>query len=117
MSHYYQTPAGQVFDTLIPSSVRSNAGTREKTYFHPRMESLDDATINRLPKKQQAVIRHLITAGQPLTAVELMAKAACTQDPIRRLQKKGLLKPEVRREMTTSNPTRWQVSDGETERS
>ena len=117
MSHYYQAPAGQVFDTLIPSSVRSNAGTREKTYFHPRMESLDDATINRLPKKQQAVIRHLITAGRPLTAVQLMAEAGCTQDPIRRLQKKGLLKPEIRREMTTSNPTRWQVSDGETERS
>ena len=54
MSHYYQAPAGQVFDTLIPSSVRSNAGTREKTYFHPHMESLDDATINDLPKLMQA---------------------------------------------------------------
>lgn len=117
MSHYYQAPAGQVFDTLIPSSVRSNAGTREKTYFHPRMESLDDATINGLPKKQQAVVRHLIAAARPLTASQLMAEASCTQDPIRRLQKKGLLKPETRREMTTTNPTRWQVSDGETERS
>ena len=117
MSHYYQAPAGQVFDTLIPSSVRSNAGTREKTYFHPRMESLDDATINGLPTKQQAVVRHLITAARPLTATQLMAESACTQDPIRRLQKKGLIKSETRREMTTANPTRWQVSDGETERS
>ena len=69
------------------------------------------------PKKQQAVIRHLIAAARPLTAVQLMAEATCTQDPIRRLHKKGLLKSETRREMTTANPTRWQVSDGETERS
>ncbi|CAN0260642.1 unnamed protein product, partial [Hapterophycus canaliculatus] len=33
MSHYYQVPAGQVFDTLIPSSVRAAAGTRRMTYF------------------------------------------------------------------------------------
>lgn len=117
MSHYYQAPAGQVFDTLIPSSVRSNAGTRQRTYFHPCMESLDDATINRLPRKQQSVIRHLINASGPLTAVQLMDRASCTQDPIRRLQRKGLLKSETRREMATSTPTRWQVSDGETERS
>ena len=116
MSHYYQTPAGQVFDTLIPSSVRSNAGTREKIYFKPRSESLDDVTINNLPKKQQAIIRHLIKTAQPMTAAQLMLEAACTQDPIRRLQKKGLLETETRREMTTGNPTRWQVSDGETER-
>jgi len=116
MSHYYLAPAGQVFDTLIPSSVRSNAGTREKTYFKPRSESLDDATINKLSKKQQAVIRHLMKTARPMTAAELMVKAACTQDPIRRLKKKGLLETETRREMTSGNSTRWQVSDGEIER-
>ncbi len=116
MSHYYLAPAGQVFDTLIPSSVRSNAGTREKTYFKPRSESLDDATINKLSKKQQAVIRHLIKTARPMTAAELMVEAACTQDPIRRLKKKGLLETETRREMTSGNSTRWQVSDGEIER-
>jgi primosomal protein N' (replication factor Y) len=116
MSHYYLAPAGQVFDTLIPSSVRSNAGTREKTYFKPRSESLDDATINKLSKKQQAVIRHLMKTARPMTAAELMVEAACTQDPIRRLKKKGLLETETRREMTSGNSTRWQVSDGEIER-
>ena len=116
MSHYYQAPAGQVFDTLIPSSVRSNAGTREKTYFKPRLESLDELAISKLPKKQQAVVRLLVKAAGPMTAAQLMVEASCTQDPIRRLQKKGLLETETRREMTTGNPTRWQVSDGETER-
>ncbi|MGI9471835.1 MAG: replication restart helicase PriA [Rubripirellula sp.] len=117
MSHYYQAPTGQVFDTLIPSSVRSNAGTRERTYFTPRDEALDEGVIDKLPRKQQAVIRHLISAARPMTSSQLMVEAECTQDPIRRLQKKGLLRSEVRREMTAGMPTRWQVSDGETERS
>ena len=57
MSHYYQSPAGQVFDTLIPSSVRSHAGTRERTYYSPSQSAVDEARVEALPKKQQAVLR------------------------------------------------------------
>ncbi len=117
MSHYYQAPAGQVFDTLIPSSVRASAGTRERTYLSPHGPSLDDALIESLPKKQQSALRWLITAGRPMTASQLMVEAECTADPIRRLKKKGLLKEEVRREMSGGMSTRWQVDDGETEHS
>ncbi len=117
MSHYYQAPAGQVFDTLIPSSVRSHAGTRERTYYSPEPKLLDNATIDALPKKQQAVLRFLIAAGRPMTASQLMVEAQCTKDPINRLQKKGLLKSDVRREMSTGMPMRWNLGDGEVERS
>ena len=117
MSHYYQAPAGQVFDALIPSSVRAGAGTRERTYLTPDHAALDDAVVNALPAKQQAAMRFLIAAGQPMTASQLMIEAGCTNDPIRRLKSKGLLKTEVRREMTGGASTRWQVGDGETEES
>tara|TARA_R110002049_G_scaffold2750_10_gene22432 strand:+ start:70005 stop:72434 length:2430 start_codon:yes stop_codon:yes gene_type:complete len=113
MSHYYQAPAGQVFDTLIPSSVRSNAGTREKTYFSPDRNAIDDELIEALPKKQQAVLRFLLAAGQPMTSPQLMVEAGCTQDPIRRLRKKGLLCEDVRRELSSGQSTRWQIDDGE----
>lgn len=113
MSHYYQAPVGQVFDTLIPSSVRSNAGTREKTYFSPELASIDDELIEALPTKQQAVLRFLLAAGQPMTSPQLMVEAGCTQDPIRRLRKKGLLRPQVRRELSSGQSTRWQIDDGE----
>ncbi|MCG8653111.1 MAG: primosomal protein N', partial [Pirellulales bacterium] len=113
ISHYYQAPAGQVFDTLIPSSVRAAAGTRERTYLLPEARSLDEAVIEALPAKQQAALRFLIAAGRAMTASELMVEAGCTADPIRRLQKKGLLKAERRREMTAGVPLRWQVDDGE----
>ncbi|MEM8666322.1 MAG: primosomal protein N' [Planctomycetota bacterium] len=113
MSHYYQAPAGQVFDTLIPSSVRSLAGTRQRTYYLPEKDLSSDAVLESLPKKQQAVARFLIAAGRPLTANQLMVEAQCTQAPIRQLHKKGLLRTDVRRELSTSTPTRWQLSDGE----
>ncbi|MEL7336111.1 MAG: hypothetical protein AAFN70_07935, partial [Planctomycetota bacterium] len=33
IAHYYQSPPGAVFEALIPSAVRSAAGTREKTFY------------------------------------------------------------------------------------
>lgn len=115
MSHYYQAPAGQVFDTLIPSSVRANAGTRERTYFLPGPNAQDDALVNSLPAKQQSALRFLIAAGRPMTASQLSVQAECTQGPIRQLRKKGFLQENVRREMNEPTSTRWQVDDGEVE--
>jgi primosomal protein N' (replication factor Y) len=116
MSHYYQAPPGQVFDTLIPSSVRSNAGTRERKYYTADAALLEDSVIEGLPKKQKSVAALLIAAGRPMTASQLMVEAECTGDPIKRLHKKGLLKADVRREMSASMPMRWQVGDGEAEK-
>jgi primosomal protein N' (replication factor Y) len=116
MSHYYQAPAGQVFDTLIPSSVRSLAGTRQRTYFRPDRSLHSDAIIDALPAKQQAVARLLLAANQPLTADQVMVEVQCTQAPLRQLQQKGLITTDVRRELSNYTPTRWQLSDGETEK-
>ena len=46
-----------------------------------------------------------------------MVEAGCTRDPINRLQKKGLIESETRREMSAGTPLRWQLSDGEAEQS
>ncbi len=116
ISYYYQAPAGQVFDTLVPSSVRANAGTRERNYLAPNHQAIDDDVIEKLPKKQQAALRFLIAAGRPMTAAQLTVEAGCTNDPIRRLKAKGLVKVEVRREMTSGMSNRWQKDDGESEK-
>ncbi len=100
ISHYYQAPSGQVFDALIPAGVRSAAGTRQQTYFTPAATALDDRVVDALPVKQQSVLRHLIAAARPMTSAELMIHADCTEDPVRRLKKKGLLEAEVRRVMS-----------------
>ncbi len=116
MGHYYQAPAGQVFDTLIPSSVRSLAGTREKTYYSPSAEAKNADVVESLPVKQKAVLMSLIRASNPMTAAELMLKAQCSQDPIKRLLQKKLLETESRRELQSVTSKRWQLDDGEAER-
>jgi primosomal protein N' (replication factor Y) len=113
MSHYYQSPAGQVFDALIPSSVRANAGTRERTYLSPAPSTTDETVVDALPAKQQRALRLLIAAGRPMTSSQLMVHADCTAAPINALRKKGLVTEDARREMATSMPTRWQTNDGE----
>lgn len=116
MSHYYQAPAGQVFDTLIPSSVRSLAGTRERTYYSPTKAANHADIIDQLPVKQKAVLLSLIRSGKPMTAADLMLEANCSQDPVKRLLQKKLVKTENRRELTHSKNNRWQLDDGEAER-
>ena len=113
MSHYYQAPAGQVFDTLIPSSVRAGAGTREKTYLRPSPATEDESVLASLPPKQQRAIRLLIASGQSMTPQQLMVHAECGSAPIGALRKKGLVTENTRREMTSSLPMRWQLDDGE----
>lgn len=97
ISHYYQSPPGLVFDTLIPSGVRLAAGTREQAFFTPGPPALDDALVDRLPLKQRSAIRHLIAAAREMTLQQLMVTAECTEAPIRQLVKKGFLRMEKRR--------------------
>ena len=113
MSHYYQSPAGQVFDALIPSSVRGSAGTRERTYLSPAPSTEDESVVDALPAKQKRALRMLIASGRPMTASQLMVYAECTAAPINALRKKGMVTEDTRREMTTGLPTRWQSGDGE----
>ena len=113
MSRYYMCPAGQVFDALVPSSVRSNAGTREKTYYEIDPKTLTDEVIASLPIKQQTVARTLVAAGRPMPAAQLMIEAKCTVSPINTLLKKGLIVAQSRREMSSHQGNRWKKDDGE----
>jgi primosomal protein N' (replication factor Y) len=118
MSHYYQAPAGQVFDTLIPSSVRGDAGTRKRTYLSVKEDACDTDTLTSLPEKQRAIMNWMMTYGKPIIQNELAVQLDCTEDPIRRLRKKGLLVPEQRRELVaSSHVARMQMGDGEVGRS
>nr|WP_153556647.1 primosomal protein N' [Roseimaritima sediminicola] len=104
MSHYYQAPAGQVFDALIPAGVRAGAGTRQQIFLTPSARALDDAQVDPLPAKQRSALRHLIAAARPLTAAQLASLAECTEAPIRQLRKKGFLAAQARRVLTATGP-------------
>ncbi|HBJ35898.1 MAG TPA: primosomal protein N' [Planctomycetaceae bacterium] len=97
ISHYYQSPPGLVFDTLVPSGVRSAAGTREVNFFSTAPAALDDSLVDALPAKQLMVVRCVLASGHEWTLGQLMAKAECTEAPIRQLVKKGFLQIEKKR--------------------
>ncbi len=100
ISHYYQTPAGVVFDTLIPSGVRAAAGTRQQNYYTPVPASLDDRIVDALPSKQRSALAFLIAAARPMTLAQWTVEAGCTDGPIRQLIRKELVKTQTRRELT-----------------
>jgi primosomal protein N' (replication factor Y) (superfamily II helicase) len=115
MSRYYLCPAGQVFEAIVPSSVREGAGTRQRLYLQVDPKKITDEVIEALPEKQKMVARFLLAAERPMTAAELMVQAGCTAAPIKSLQQKGLFFVESRREMTTGASQRWALGDGERE--
>ena len=113
MSHYYQCPAGQIFDALIPASVRSSAGTRQLTYFSPEHQARDPKVLEALPPKQKRALTVLLKSEKPLTAQQWTVLAECTQAPLQALKKKGLVTTQQRREMSSTPSLRTQKSDGE----
>ena len=103
ISHYYQTPAGVVFETLVPSGVRAAAGTREQKLYTPGREALDDRIVDALPTKQRAALRFLIAGGRPMTLSQWTVSAECTESPIRQLIQKNLVDTQTRRVMTNDS--------------
>lgn len=105
MSHYYQSPAAQVFDALVPSGVRSAAGTRKLTLLTPAAKAFDHALVDKLPDKQRAAVERLSSAGRPLTPAQLAEAVGCSEEPIRRLRRKGFFEEEMRRVLKTDAGT------------
>lgn len=90
---------GQVLEAVVPSGVRSRAGTREASFL-----SLDPGIVGslselKLPPAQAAVIQALATAGKPLLLKDLERAAGCSQAPIAALRRKGLIRATAERVM------------------
>lgn len=115
ISHYYQTPAGVVFDTLVPSGVRAAAGTREQKLFTPSAQSLDDQRVDALPAKQRSALRFLIAAARPMTLAQWTVEAECTESPIRQLIQKGFVQVQSRRVMAHESHVIKRMSGHEAE--
>lgn len=104
MADYYLCSWGQVLETVIPAGVRVGAGTRLTTLLTIAPETKQKLASLKLPKKQSAVIDHLLTQTSPMTPAKLASAVGCTQAPITALRRKGLIHSEVKRtsaEMTS----------------
>ena len=104
IADHYLCPWGQVLEAVVPTGVRSQAGTRVE-----RLLSIDPAAVGRLaeaklPEAQARVVHALAEAGAPLSAEELMRRAGCSQAPIAALKTKGLIRVSPRRVMPRRQP-------------
>ena len=91
IAEYYLCDLGQVLETVVPSGVRAQAGTRVATLLGIAADAAARWRKMGLPKKQAAVMESLARVEEPLTPVELARAAKCTQAPIQALRKKGLI--------------------------
>lgn len=100
MADYYLCPLGQVFDAVVPSGVRGQAGTRETTFLSVPTSVAARITQLKLPPKQAHALQLLAGAPQPMTPQQLAQAAKCTLAPIKGLQAKKLVTAETRRVQT-----------------
>jgi primosomal protein N' (replication factor Y) len=105
MSDYYLCPWGQILEAVVPAGVRTQAGTRQRTYLDVPTEVAARISRLELPPKQLHALRILLSAPRPLTPAELAEQAECTQAPISQLRRRGLVRAEVRRELATREET------------
>lgn len=113
ISHYYQSPPGLVFDTLIPAGVRSAAGTREVAFLSVGGQALDDSAVDQLSAKQKGLVRHVIASGREWTLAQLLTAVGCTEGPVRQLIKKGFLVVEKRRVFPADTAVAVAVGDAD----
>ncbi len=97
MSRYYLAPLGQVFETAVPASVRSSAGSRQRVLLYPTTLAHDQSAIEKLSTKQQSIVRALLAEGKPLTSDQLRSAAKCSAGPIQLLRNAGFLEARTER--------------------
>ncbi len=91
IAEHYLCELGRVLEAVVPSGVRTRAGTRLTNLLSIAPQAADEWRKLGLPKKQAIVMEVLAEAGRPLAQAELARLAKCTQAPIQSLRKKGLL--------------------------
>lgn len=97
MAEHYLTHWGQVLEAVVPTAVRTQAGTRETLFLVVSPEVTDRLPQLKLPKKQMQIMQLVVATPQPMTQAEVATQVGCTDVPIRTLRKKGLLHAERRR--------------------
>jgi primosomal protein N' (replication factor Y) len=98
IADYYLCDRGLVLETVVPASVRGQAGTRKVTYLAVPSRVAAKLSGLKLPPKQAKALEILASSPTPLTPADLARAAGCTSAPISSLRKKGLVTATMRRE-------------------
>ena len=101
IADHYLCGWAQVLETVVPSGVRGQAGTRLTTLLDVApgaAEKLREMELSKkLSKKQALVMKVLAEAGEPLSSTQLARIAKCSQAPITALRRGGLIRSRALR--------------------
>lgn len=97
ISQYYVCELGIVIETIIPTGVRNDSGTREMLFISVADDVLGNIDTHRLTALQQRILETLSGSNQDWTPRELGETVGCTQGPISTLRRRGLIVTTSRR--------------------
>jgi primosomal protein N' (replication factor Y) len=97
IADYYLCHWGQVLEAVVPTGVRTQAGTRAAPLLSLGPGAAERVDDPKLPPKQAAVLRVLAQASGPMTLGEVARRAGCTQAPISALRRAGLIETKTGR--------------------
>ena len=97
ISQYYVCPLGVVIETVIPTGVRNNSGTREMLFIRVADDVMENLDAHRVTALQTKILETLDGSRQDWTPRELGETVGCTQGPISTLRRRGLIVTNTRR--------------------
>lgn len=97
ISDYYLTPLGSVLETIVPTSVREQAGTREMVFLSLGETAPSDWNQQKLTEQQRRVLETLAGYSEALTQKELCELTLCSAAVISGLRRRGLIVAHQRR--------------------
>ena len=97
ISEYYICELGIVIETIIPTGVRNDSGTREMLFISVADDVMGNFDAHRLTPLQKKILETLAGSNQDWTPRELGETVGCTQGPISTLRRRGLIVTTSRR--------------------
>lgn len=91
IAEHYLCQWGQVLEAVVPTGVRSQAGTRLTQFVSLAPEAAQRLLELKLPPAQARVVQVLAEAGRSLALCDLLREAECSQAPITGLKRKGVI--------------------------
>ncbi|MCC6124148.1 MAG: primosomal protein N' [Pirellulales bacterium] len=97
IADYYLCSWASALATVLPAGVRTGAGTRLTTFLSLDPDFKSKLESEKIPPKQQMVLKVLAAGTSPMTAAELAREAKCTAAPIAALRRKALIRSHTAR--------------------
>ncbi len=97
ISDYYVCQLGAVIETVVPTGVRENSGTREILFLTLADGIAENIDSVKLTPKQKSIVELIASGGADWTPREIAETVGCTQAPISTLRRKGIIISSSRR--------------------